>query len=104
MERVIYAGVFDPQQIPVLVDSNRNKPDVQAYRTISGPKAAAIHPWGRLFIASGTSSQKAAEEKALADCTSDPSRGGRGGPCWLYAIGNDVVLYRRSTAPITAAP
>jgi class 3 adenylate cyclase len=104
MERVIYAGVFDPQQIPVLVDSNRNKPDVQAYRTISGPKAAAIHPWGRLFIASGTSSQKAAEEKALADCTNDPSRGGRGGPCWLYAIGNDVVLYRRSTAPITAAP
>ena len=102
MSRVNYAGVFDPQQIPVLVDGNRNKPEVLGYRTISGPKAAALHPWGRLFIASGTASQRAAEEKALADCNSDPSRNGRGGPCWLYASGNDVVLYRRSTAAITA--
>ena len=104
MPRVDYAGSFDPQQIPVLRDAVRQRQDVSDYRKKSGPKAAAVHPWGRIFIATGTASQHAAEATALADCNTDPTRKGRDGPCWLYAVDDAVVLPKRLTVPQSAPP
>jgi hypothetical protein len=104
MPRVDYAGSFDPQQIPVLRDAVRQRQDVSDYRKKSGPKAAAVHPWGRIFIATGTASQHAAEATALADCNTDPTRKGRDGPCWLYAVDDAVVLPKRLTVPLSAPP
>lgn len=103
MPRIAYGGTFDPQMIPAARESTRQRADVVAYRATEGAKAAALHPWGRLFVVTGATSQRAAEERALSDCNGDPSRNNRDGPCFLYAAGNQVVLPRRSTGPITAA-
>jgi len=103
MPRAGYDGPFDPQQIPAAGEALRRRPDVAGYGAAEGPKAAALHPWGRLFIAAGAASQRAAEEQALAACNADPQRNGQAGPCLLYAVGNQVVLARHATAPMTAA-
>ena len=68
---------------------------------LPSPKAMAIHPWGRVFIVTGSASQAKAEADALSDCDTDPGRGGKDGPCLLYASGNKVVLSEHRTA---AAP
>lgn len=82
----------------------RQRAAVAGYRQQQGPKAAAIHPSGRLFVATGGANQRDTEQKALADCNTDPQRSGREGPCFLYAAGDQVVLRQRRTTPITAAP
>ena len=101
MPRVRYAGRFDPQQIPTLKDEVRGRQDVMSYRAANGNKAAALHPWGRIFIVAGTETQFAAEVKALSDCNEDPTRNGRDGPCWLYAVGDQIVLTQRSRFPLS---
>ena len=103
MSRAAYAGSFDPRTIPFLRDATRQRQDVYDYRKKEGPKAAAVHPWGRIFIAAGTASQHDAEAIALADCNSDPSRKGQDGPCWLYAVGDQVVLPKRLQSAMTPA-
>ncbi|VIO78115.1 adenylate/guanylate cyclase domain-containing protein [Bradyrhizobium ivorense] len=103
MPRVAYDGLFDPQQIPFVREATRQRQDVVNYRTGSNPKAVAVHPWGRVFIATGASSQRTAQVAALADCNSDPSRDGKDGPCWLYAVDDQVVLPRRLKEPLSAA-
>lgn len=103
MPRVAYDGLFDPQQIPFVREATRQRQDVVNYRTSSNPKAVAVHPWGRVFIATGASSQRTAQVAALADCNSDPSRDGKDGPCWLYAVDDQVVLPRRLKEPLSAA-
>ena len=100
MPRADYDGPFDPQQIPAVGEVLRQRPDVVGYRTAKGPKAAAFHPWGRLFVVVEAASRRAAEEQALAACNADPQRGGRAGPCLLYAVGNRVVLTKHATAPL----
>jgi hypothetical protein len=75
--------------------------DVAGYLAAGGGKAAAIHVNGLLHVVTGASSQRYAEERALAACTADPAHNGRDLPCYLYASGNDVVLLRRAIAPIT---
>jgi hypothetical protein len=102
MFRVSYEGSFDPNQIPVASQTLRQRPDVVAYAAAPEYKAAALHPWGRLFLVTGAQSQRAAEEGALATCNADPDRAGRDGSCLLYAIGNQVVLPKRLSAPLTA--
>jgi hypothetical protein len=72
---------------------------VASYRSTSGPKAAAYHPWGRLFIVAGGAGQFEAEEQALAQCDNDPGRKGADGPCFLYAVGDHVVLPQRLEKP-----
>ena len=104
MPRVAYEGVFDPQQIPFLREATRQRQDVANYKKSSSPKAIAIHPWGRVFIATAAASQRTAELIVLADCNNDPSREGRDGPCWLYAVDDQVVLPRRLKEPLTAPP
>ncbi|MBR0939396.1 adenylate/guanylate cyclase domain-containing protein [Bradyrhizobium jicamae] len=102
MPRVSYGGDFDPQQIPTLKDADRSRPDVASYRSTTGPKASALHPWGRIFVVTSSSSQFSAEARALSDCNEDPTREGRDGPCWLYSVGDQVVLPKRSRFPISA--
>ena len=99
MARVRYDRHFDPERIPAVRPNVIGRPDVANYRVANGPKAAAFHPWGRLFVATAATSQRTAEEQALAACNADPSRKGADGPCFLYAVGNKVILPRRLTAP-----
>jgi len=104
MPRATYDGAFDPQQIPAAGDALRRRADVIGYRAAPGPKAAAFHPWGRLFVVTGATTQRAAEEQAIAACNADPQRNGQVGPCLLYAVVDQVVLTRRLIAPMTPAP
>jgi Caspase domain len=103
MPRVHYVGRFDPERIPAMPQAVLQRPDVAGYLAAPTYKAAAIHPNPRLFIVTGATSQRAAEEQALAVCNDDPTRKGANGPCYLYASGDDVVLPRRSRTPITGA-
>lgn len=95
---VSYEGPFDPRLIPGY-ERTRTRNDVADYRKQRGPKAAAYHPWGRLFIAAGLT-QHEAETVALERCNGDQGRRGRDGPCYLYAAGDAVVLPQRRRAPI----
>src|SRR4029077_18218248 len=52
-------------------------------------------------LATGAANQRAAEEKALKDCNADPARNRSGGPCYLYAVQNRVVLPLRLITPMT---
>lgn len=104
MSRIAYDGAFDVKQVPIVSEAVRQRAAVAGYRQQQGPKAAAIHPSGRLFVTTGGANQRDTEQKALADCNTDPQRSGREGPCFLYAAGDQVVLRQRRTTPITAAP
>jgi hypothetical protein len=104
MQRTRYAGLFDLDQIPRARPELLRRTDVMNYRSAAGPKAAAFHNVGALFVVIGGSGQFEAEELALSQCNDDPSRPGRkgaGGPCFLYAVGNQVVLPQRSVKPLT---
>jgi hypothetical protein len=96
MPRARYAGSFEPAQIPGLRPAARERADIANYRSAPGPKAATYHPnGGRVFIVSGAATQHAAEEEALKACNADPVRNGANGSCFLYAVGDQVVLSRR---------
>jgi hypothetical protein len=101
MTRVHYAGTFDPSRIPGLTQRTRERFDVAAYRDAAGPKAAAFHPWGKLFTVLRAENQRMAEVLALSICNTDSVRQGQDGPCQLYASGNQVVLPQRRTEPLT---
>jgi uncharacterized caspase-like protein len=103
MSRINYEGQFDPSQIPVIRPDTRSRRDVIEYLSTSAPKAAAIHPWGRIFTSFGSLDQRSAEADALQKCNEDPSRGGRDGPCFLYAVRNHVVLPMRIAGPRSPA-
>jgi hypothetical protein len=104
MPRLAYDGVFDVKLVPIVSEIIRQRADIAGYREQRAPKAMALHPQGRLLVAHGAASQREAEQKALSDCNTDPQRGGRDGPCFLYAVGDQVVLRQRRTTPLTAAP
>jgi hypothetical protein len=105
MARARYAGNFDPGQIPGLRPVARERADIANYRSAAGPKAAAYHPGGgRMFTVSGATSQRAAEEEALKACNNDPTRNVADGSCFLYAVGDQVVLPRRLREPLTHEP
>jgi class 3 adenylate cyclase len=105
MARARYAGNFEPGQIPGLRPVARERADIANYRSAPGPKAAAYHPGGpRVFTVSGAASQRAAEQEALKACNSDPTRNGGEGWCFLYAVGDQVVLPRRLREPVTSGP
>jgi hypothetical protein len=99
--RVRYAGTFDPARIPAVRPELRLRPDILAYRDATGPKAAALHPRGGVVLVTDAENQRAAEVAVLAQCNAAPFRGERNGPCFLYAVGSEVVLRRRSTGPLT---
>jgi hypothetical protein len=99
MARTRYTDAFEPEQIPNARPGLLRRADVAAYRSAPRPKAAAYHPWGRLFTATGAVGQFEAEEQALAQCNNDPDRKGRDGPCFLYAVGDRVILPQRLVKP-----
>jgi len=103
MPRVRYAGTFDPRQIPAVVDATRSRADIQGYAQMPSPKAAALHPWGQIHLVTAAKTQNEAETAALAACNGDPARAGQGGPCYLYASGNQVVFPKRLRLPSTPA-
>lgn len=101
MPRVVYAGSFDPAQVPGQAPSRR-QPGSDLARYVAGRdhKAMAIHGSGRLYWRTGAASAADAEEAALQACTQASTRANREGPCLLYAVGDRVVLpeRRRSAA------
>jgi hypothetical protein len=97
MPRLRYSGKFDLSKIPVITQATRYRADVQGYFAASGPKAIAIHPWGKLFVSSGNASLNEAQETVLTKCNNDFIRDRKDGPCFLYAINDDVVLPERRT-------
>jgi hypothetical protein len=97
MPRVRYSGNFDPNQIPGGVDL-RQRSDIISYAVATSPKALAYHPTSRMYVVIGAETQRAAEEKVLNLCNSDPTRPPFGF-CFLYAIGNQVVLPQRLRKP-----
>ncbi len=104
MPRAVYAGSFDPAQIPGAFPALRERADIVGYSAAPSPKAAAFHPsGGRMFTIAGAASQHAAEEEALKACNADHPPHNVDGPCWLYAVGDQVVLPRRLTEPLTVA-
>ena len=103
MPRVGYTGTFDPEEIPGILPSIRERADIVNYRAVSGPKAIALTPsGGRVFTTSGPN-QRAAEEEALRNCNATPVGSREGADCYLYASGNRVVLTLRLTAPLSPA-
>ena len=103
MPRVRYDGFFSPAQIPRLRDAERSGAAVAGYRAAAEPKAMAFHPRGLVFAVTGAASDADAQEQALAACNGDPGRKGQGGPCYLYAADNRVVLPQRLTKPLQTA-
>jgi hypothetical protein len=101
MVRLSYEGPFDPEQIPAILDDTRRRADIANYPAAPTNKAAAIHPWGRVFLAVGKSTQREAEESALQACNGDSDRNGKDGACLLYAVGDQVVLPKRLTKPLS---
>lgn len=93
--RVLYAGGFDIERIPAMRPKDLQRADIMSYAAASGAKAMAFHANGVLHVVTSAPSQQAAEEQALRACNSDPGRGEAGGPCYLYAVGDNVVLPRR---------
>jgi Caspase domain len=94
-----YQGDFDPDQVPV-APTIRSAPPVAGYLGLAGPKALAYHPWGRIFLGAA-SDLVTAEKLALNACNADRDRKGANGPCFLYAIGDEVVLPSRLAEPST---
>ena len=102
MPRVRYADSYDPKQIPSVLPAVRERSDVLAYGSTAGAKAAALHlASSRLFLVTKAANQRAAEEQALAACNDDPNQRVQR-PCFLYAVGDQVVLPRRAREPLTA--
>jgi len=101
MARFGYAGEFDPEQIPAIRQIVAARADVLGYLQAPEPKAAALHPRGLLTIVTGAASTRRAQTQALKLCNEDDSTKDADGPCYLYAVGNEVVLPKRLTAAIT---
>jgi hypothetical protein len=99
MSRLQYSGGFDLNQLPIVKDEVRKRADVQSYLSASQPKAIALHPIGQMFVFSGRSTSREAAETVLARCNLAPGRKKADGPCYLYALNNDVVIAKRQTAP-----
>jgi len=95
MPRLHYSGEFNVDKVPIIRLRTKLSPAVQNYFGTAEPKAMAIHPWGKVFVAQGKKNLRDTEDAALAACNDDPERKGRDGNCFLYAINNDVVISRR---------
>jgi hypothetical protein len=93
-----FTGLFDPNLLPLVPEDVRARRDILGYRGQKVPKAAAWRP-GMIFTAIAET-QATAEYNALEMCRSIRAPNVTG--CYLYAVGDGVVLPRWYTAPITA--
>ncbi len=101
MPKVHYSGEYNPAQIPAVRPSISSRGDVASYRYAANPKAVAMHVRGAVSVATNASSQRSAEEIALKKCNEDRARRQNDGPCFLYAVGDQVVLPERRMAPMS---
>lgn len=99
MPRLKYSGGFDLNQLPIVKDAVRTRPDVQSYLSGQRSKAIAINPLGEMFVVSQSPTDKEAADMALARCDTAPGRKKSDGPCYLYSLNNDVVIANRKTFP-----
>lgn len=100
MARVRYAGTFNPERVPISWRQLVPHADVAKYQAFSGPKAAVMHPWGFFYLELGADrDQRAVEARAFERCRNEPRREGRDPICYLYAVGDQVVLPKRITKP-----
>jgi hypothetical protein len=97
MPRLKYSGGFDLEKLPIVKDDVRKREDVRNYLTAARPKAIAINPAGQMFVVSGFSNDKETIDAALTRCDLASGRKKADGPCYLYAVNNDVVIARRQT-------
>ena len=97
MPRLKYSGGFNLNQLPIVKDDVRKRTDFLNYLAAPQPKAMAIHPIGQVFVVSESKTDKEAAEAALARCDLAPGRNKSDGPCYLYALNNDVVIAKRQT-------
>jgi len=104
MPRLKYAGGFDLNQLPVVKDEVRKRPDIQNYLSAQRPKAIAVHPTGQMFVVSGSATDRDAADAALARCDFASGRNKSDGPCYLYSLNNDVVIAKRYTFPAMLSP
>lgn len=106
MPRTHYSGSFDPAQIPAVRPALKNRPDVVDYAAAKGPKAVALNPRGSVFAVNTVAqTQRGAEFQALKACNDDPMTrrfSSLAGGCFLYAVGDTVVLPQRLKTPLTA--
>jgi len=103
MPRARYSGSFDPMQIPGSPPAVRERADVLGYGSAPASKAVAFTPvGGRVFVVLKAVTQRAAEEEALKACAAHPLRQAENGRCFLYAVGDRVVLPLRLAEPLTA--
>jgi hypothetical protein len=100
MPRLRYAGTFDLQQIPRARLDLLIRSDVANYPSAPRPKAAAFHSEDipTFTVVTGAASQFDAEDQALAKCNAVARQSGS--LCFLYAIGNQVVLPLRAIKPL----
>ncbi len=99
MPHLSYSGEFDLSRIPAISAKLRSRKDIQNYFAAPAPKAMVIHPLGFVFTSFGERSPKDAQSDALRRCNSDTLRAGAEGPCFVYAVGNTVVLPERLKVP-----
>lgn len=99
--RVRYAKSFALDRIPGVRPAVLQRSDVTGYQSVTTAKAIAIHPQGIFSVVTGAASQRAAEDQALRKCNDDPARKHAVGRCYLYAVGNQIVLPLRRTQALT---
>lgn len=99
MPRLKYSGGFDPNKLPIVKEEIRKRPDVQNYLSTAQAKAMVIHPTGQIFVVTGAATAKEAATAALARCELASGRKKSDGPCYLYALDNDVIIAKRQTFP-----
>ncbi len=96
-------GRFDPADVPFVPDAARQT--LSAYATTPNPKALAVSPRGSYGMAGDAGSVEEAQRLALERCQKaedDSTSAANRKPCYVYAVGDAVVLARRATAPIPA--
>nr|WP_277613544.1 caspase family protein [Neoroseomonas marina] len=100
MSRLQYAGAYDPERVPAIAARRRPEmAEVMTYASQPGAKAMALHPQGRVTVATRARDDQDATQKALAACRTMAQRERLVGTCVVYAVGNTVVLPSRLTAP-----
>lgn len=99
MPRIQHAGAYDPALVPGIAARRRAEmPEVMRYGREPGAKAMALHPQGRVAVATAARSPEDAAQRALAACRAMAQRERLPGTCTLYALGDQVVLRQRLAA------
>jgi len=78
------SGIVDPALVPFIRDDQRA--GLALYRAQRGPKALALGPAMESFAIGTGADIAAARQAALAECDQ------KGGPCVVYAEGDNIVL------------